>query len=153
MARSPHAPARVLAAVAVGGALGALARYLLSVVGLPTDAGRFPWGTFLTNISGTLLLGFVLTLVIERFPPTRYVRPFLATGFCGAYTTFSTLAVEADLLVRAGHTPLALGYLAATSAAGLLAVTAGIMGGRLLPAIEARARHSGPRAGRRKGRP
>lgn len=143
MVRGAHSPVRVLTAVAAGGALGALARYLISV-GLPGDPGRFPWGTFLTNISGTLLLGFVLTVVVERFPPTRYLRPFLATGFCGAYTTFSTLAVEADLLVRDGHASAAVVYLAATTAAGLLAVTAGILAGRLLPAMEGRARHAGP---------
>ena len=147
MVRRAHAPLRVLAAVAAGGALGALARYLISV-GLPGGAGRFPWATFVTNVSGTLLLGFVLTLVVERFPPTRYLRPFLATGFCGAYTTFSTLAVDADLLVRDGHGPLALLYLAATTAAGLVAVTAGILAGRLLPAMEGRARHGSPAPGR-----
>ena len=144
-----RAPLRVLSAVAVGGALGSLARYLISV-GLPARPGGFPWATFLTNISGTLLLGFLLTVVVERFPPTRYLRPFLATGFCGAYTTFSTLAVEADLLVRDGHAPLAFAYLAATTAAGLLAVTGGILAGRLLPVMEGRARHSAP--GRRAGR-
>jgi fluoride exporter len=143
MARGSRAPVRVLAAVAAGGALGALARYLMSV-GLPTEPGRFPWATFLTNLSGTLLLGFVLTLVVERFPPTRYVRPFLATGFCGAYTTFSTFAVESDLLVRDGHTSLAVAYLAASTAGGLIAVMAGILAGRLLPAVEGRAGHSRP---------
>ena len=149
MARSAHPRVRVLSAVAVGGSLGALARYLISI-GLPGRPGAFPWATFLTNVSGTLLLGFILTLVVERFPPTRYLRPFLATGFCGAYTTFSTLAVEADLLVRDGHGPLALAYLGATTTAGLLAVTGGVLAARLLPAVEARARHPDP--GRPAGR-
>jgi fluoride exporter len=135
MARGSRVPVNVVAVVAAGGALGTLARYLISV-GLPTEPGRFPWATFLTNLSGTLLLGFVLTLVVERFPPTRYVRPFLATGFCGAYTTFSTFAVESDLLVRDGHTALAVAYLAASTAGGLIAVMAGILAGRLLPAVE-----------------
>ncbi len=63
----------------------------------------FPWATFWTNISGSFALGLVLALIVERFPPTRYLRPFVATGFLGAYTTYSTFAVETDLLVKDGH--------------------------------------------------
>lgn len=143
MLRTRHAPRRILAAVAIGGALGALVRYLVADR-FPEPAGRFPWTTLWINVSGALVLGFVLTLVVERFPPSRYIRPFLATGFCGAYTTFSTLAVEADLLVRDGHASSAVAYLAASVAAGLAAVTVGILAGRLLPVVEGRARHSGP---------
>ena len=148
MLHTRHAPRRILAAVAAGGALGALVRYAVADR-FPEPAGRFPWITFWVNVSGALLLGFLLTLVVERFPPTRYVRPFLATGFCGAYTTFSTLAVEADLLVRHGRASLAVAYLAASVAAGLAAVTAGILVGRVLPLVEGRARHSGPEPGGR----
>jgi CrcB protein len=121
----------VLAAVAAGGALGAPARYgLAQVVG--TTAGGFPWATFWTNVSGSLALGFVLVLVTERFPPTRsrYLRPFFAVGFLGAYTTFSTFAVDVDLLVKDGHATTALAYVVASLVGGFAAVTAGIVLGR-----------------------
>jgi CrcB protein len=68
----------------------------------------------------------ILALVLERYPPTRYLRPFIATGFLGAYTTFSTFAVETDLLIKNGHTAVALEYAATSLAAGVAAVWAGI---------------------------
>lgn len=120
----------VLAAVAGGGALGAPARYGVAQL-VHVTRGTFPWATFWTNVSGSLVLGFLLVLVIERFPPSLYVRPFLATGFLGAFTTFSTLAVEADLLVRAGHAPLAVGYAVSSLLVGFGAVWAGIALARL----------------------
>ena len=69
----------VLAAIAAGGALGAPARYEVAQI-IHVAKDTFPWATFWTNVSGSFALGFVLILLIERFPPTRYVRPFLATG-------------------------------------------------------------------------
>ena len=83
----------MLLAIAIGGALGAPARYGIAQL-IPVTPGTFPWATFWTNLSGAFVLGFFLTVVIERFPPTRFVRPFFGIGFLGAYTTFSTLAVE-----------------------------------------------------------
>src|SRR5437868_983593 len=73
--RSFRAQPDVLAAIAAGGALGAPARYgIAQVIHVAKDT--FPWSTFWTNVSGSLALGFILVLVIERYPPTRYVRPF-----------------------------------------------------------------------------
>jgi CrcB protein len=92
----------------------------------------FPWATFWTNISGSLVLGFIVVLVIERFPPTRYVRPFFAAGFLGAYTTFSTFAVETDLLIKARHLSTAALYASGSLAGGLAAAWAGILLARLL---------------------
>jgi fluoride exporter len=122
----------VLAAIALGGALGAPARYGLAQL-IHTAPGSFPWATFATNITGSFALGLVLALVLERFPPTRYLRPFVATGFLGAYTTYSTFAVETDLLFKDGHTAVALAYAAASVLAGLAAVWAGIWAARMLP--------------------
>lgn len=130
-ARRPR-PA-VLAAVAVGGALGAPTRYAVGqVVHVAEDT--FPWPTFWTNVCGSFALGFLLVLVIERFPPSRYVQPFFATGFLGAFTTFSTLAVETDLLVRDGHASLGIVYALASLVAGLAAVAAGMRLARRMPA-------------------
>jgi len=122
----------VVAAVAMGGALGAAARYGVAEL-VHVAPGSFPWATFWTNVSGSLVLGAVLVLIAERFPPSRYLRPFLATGFLGAYTTYSTFAVEMDVLVSDGHMATALGYLAASLSAGLGAVWLGIGAVRLVP--------------------
>ncbi len=82
-----------MAAIAAGGALGTLARYGTDRALVVPSAG-FPWATFAVNVAGSFLLGLIVTLVVERWPPTRFVRPFAAIGFCGGFTTFSTLAVE-----------------------------------------------------------
>ncbi len=119
----------MLAAIAAGGALGSLARYGVSRV-IHVSPGTFPWATFWTNVSGSLALGVVLSVVLARFPPSRYVRPFVAIGFIGAYTTFSTMAVETDLLVKDGHAAIGVAYLVASVAAGLVAAAAGIVAGR-----------------------
>ena len=123
----------VLAAVAAGGALGAPARYgVAQLVHVAQDT--FPWATFWTNVSGSFALGLLLVLIVDRFPPTRYLRPFFATGFLGAFTTFSTFAVEADLLARDKRPGIAAAYVAASVGVGLAAVWAGIVLGRLTPA-------------------
>ncbi len=116
---------RRVVAIGVGGALGTLARYGTERV-LATASHGFPWGTFAVNVTGSLVLGAVLTLVLERWPPTRYVRPFAAIGFCGGFTTFSTFVVEVDRRAWAGHVGVAAGYVVASLAAGLVAVTAGV---------------------------
>jgi fluoride exporter len=128
--RPPRADPSVLAAVALGGALGAPARYgIAQLVHVAPDT--FPWATFWTNVTGSFALGLVLAVVLERLPPTRHVRPFLATGFLGAYTTYSTFAVETDLLAQHGHAGLAAAYAGASVAAGLLAVWTGLWAARL----------------------
>jgi CrcB protein len=116
----------VFAAIAAGGALGAPARYEVAQV-IHVAKDTFPWATFWTNVSGSFALGFLLILVIERFPPTRYVQPFFATGFLGAFTTFSTFAVETDLLIKDGHTGVGVAYALASLAAGFAAVWAGML--------------------------
>ncbi|HEU5001708.1 MAG TPA: fluoride efflux transporter CrcB [Actinomycetota bacterium] len=115
----------ILAAIALGAALGAPARYeVAQLIHVARDG--FPWATFWTNISGSLALGVILVLILERFPPTRYLRPFIATGFLGAYTTYSTFAVEADLLAKDGHAGVGLVYAVVSLLAGFVAVWVGI---------------------------
>ena len=130
-------PAPLVAAVAVGGALGAPARYALSKA-VHTPPNGFPWSTFVTNVSGSLLLGLLLTLIGERWAPTRFARPFAGTGFCGAYTTWSTFMVDTDTLVKGAHVLVAAAYVAASLLVGLAAVYAGIVLGRLWPASKRR---------------
>ena len=128
----------VLAAVGAGGALGAPLRYGLNTA-FPVVAGQIPWITFAINVSGAFVLGVLLIFVLERWPPTRYVRPFLAIGFLGAYTTFSTFAVESDLLVKDGHVGIAILYGGLSLIAGILAAFLGIVAARAWPGIGRRA--------------
>jgi CrcB protein len=127
----------VVLAIAVGGALGAVARHGVAEW-IEVAADGFPWATFWTNLSGAFVLGVFVTVVVERMPPTRYLRPFFAVGFLGSYTTFSTLAVETALLVKDGRVGLGVGYTLASVVAGLVVAYAGIVLARLLPAGEYR---------------
>ncbi len=124
----PEVPLR-LVAIAVGGALGTLARYGTERAIVSSAAG-FPWATFVVNVVGSFLLGLVVTLVVERWPPTRFVRPFAAIGFCGGFTTFSTVSVETAQRLQHGHVGLAVGYVAASLVAGCGAALVGMLVGR-----------------------
>jgi protein CrcB len=119
----------VLAVIAVGGMLGAAARYGVAQW-LPSRPGRFPWATLWTNLSGSFLLGLVLVLLLERFPPTRLIRPFLATGILGAFTTMSTYEVETALLIKDGHPATGITYGVGSVVAGLVLAYLGILAGR-----------------------
>jgi CrcB protein len=128
----------ILAAIAAGGALGGAARYLIEQA-LPTGRNGFPWATFAINVSGSLALAVLLVFVLEIWPPTRYVRPFAAIGFLGAYTTFSTWMVETAELVSHGRPAVAAGYLAGSLFAGLAAVSLGLVVGRAMQTHRTRA--------------
>jgi CrcB protein len=119
----------VLAVIAAGGMLGASARYAIARW-LPAHDGRFPWATFWTNVSGSFVLGFLLIVLIERFPPTRYVRPFLTTGIIGAFTTMSTYEVETALLVKDSHRTTAVVYGVGSLVVGIGVAALGIVAGR-----------------------
>jgi len=129
----------VLAVVSAGGALGALARYGVGEA-LPTQPGRFPWATFAVNVSGCLLMGVLMVLVLEVWPPRGYVRPFVAIGVLGGYTTFSTYAMEARDLLDSAHYATAGSYVAGSVVATLAAVWLGAAGTRLLATRRGRSR-------------
>ncbi|WP_329091038.1 fluoride efflux transporter CrcB [Actinomadura citrea] len=123
-------PWGVLAAIAAGGALGALARYGLGSA-FPYRAGEFPWAVFWVNVSGCLLIGVLMVLVTETWRAHRLVRPFLGVGVLGGFTTFSTYVVDVQELVDHGAPLVAPAYLAGTLAAALTAVYAGVRVTRL----------------------
>jgi fluoride exporter len=121
----------VIAAVALGGMLGATARFELTEA-IPAVAGRFPWATFWTNMSGSFVLGVLLVVLLERFRPTRYVRPFLTTGILGAYTTMSTYMVETAVLIKDGHAATGLVYGIGSLVIGVALAAVGIATGRVV---------------------
>lgn len=110
-----------LVAIACGGAIGALARLGLAQA-VPTPAGAWPWATFAANIAGAVLLGYFVTRLQERLPVTTLPRPLLATGLCGALTTFSTVQIELVKMADRHAWGLASGYLLATVVGGYVAV-------------------------------
>ncbi|MDX6300581.1 MAG: fluoride exporter [Nocardioidaceae bacterium] len=133
----------VLAVVSVGGALGSLGRWGVSRA-LPHADGQVPWATSVENLSGALLLGLLMAVVLSRGAPGRYLRPFVGVGVLGGYTTFSAYMLDTRGLLAAGHLPTALGYLLGTLAGGLVAVWAGLATGRGLLAAAGRGRREGP---------
>ena len=119
--RMPSPDRRELAAIFIGGAAGGLLRVWLGKT-FTSTATQWPWATFAINISGSFLLGYLATRLQERLPLSTYRRPLLGTGFCGAYTTFSTMQVEILAMVEHHRYGLAAGYAATSIAAGYLAV-------------------------------
>lgn len=130
--RHGRAQPDVVAAIALGGMIGSTARFKLAEA-VPHAPGQFPWATFWTNMSGSFILGFLLIVLLERFPPTRYLRPFLATGILGAYTTMSTYMVEVAVLIKDGHAATGLVYGIGSLVIGLVLAYAGIVAARLTP--------------------
>ncbi|WP_043266060.1 CrcB family protein [Streptomyces sp. CT34] len=121
----------VIGAVAVGGAIGAAARYGAALI-WPTGPGAFPWTTLAVNVSGCALMGVLMVLITEVWTAHRLLRPFLGTGILGGFTTFSTYVVDIERLVEAHRVAAAPAYLAATLLAALAAVTAAMTATRAL---------------------
>uniref|UniRef100_UPI001BE44A96 fluoride efflux transporter CrcB n=1 Tax=Streptomyces polyasparticus TaxID=2767826 RepID=UPI001BE44A96 len=114
--------APVLAAVALGGGLGATARYAASLA-WPTGPDAFPWTTLTVNVIGCALIGVLMVAVTETGRATPpLLRPFLGTGVLGGFTTFSTYVVDIQRLIERAHAGTALTYLALTLAGALTGV-------------------------------
>ena len=114
----------VLPVIALGGMLGATARYLIATA-YPAAVGGVPWATFAINVTGCLLIGVLMVFVVEVGGTHPLLRPFLGVGVLGGYTTFSTYTVETLGLLRHGAPVAAMAYLLLTALAALLAVTLG----------------------------
>jgi len=115
-----------LLVVGAGGFLGAVARWGVGLLVARFWERDFPLGTLLINVTGCFVLGLFGTLAAERLPITPAWRLFVATGFTGAYTTFSTFEVETNRLVETGAGLTALAYVLTSVAAGFLAVRLGV---------------------------
>ena len=116
---------RLIGYVALGGAIGSVARFGLGAMLQSREAGAFPWGTFVINITGALLLGFLMRVAMGSTDFSPAMRAFLTVGFCGGYTTFSTYSYETAILIESGH----VGRAAIYALASALLALAGTFGG------------------------
>lgn len=120
-----------ISAVAIGGAFGAVARYLVNVSPLATVFQNFPLPTFVINVTGSFLIGFMLILLTDRFEVSEAVRMAVIVGFLGAFTTFSTFEMEIYGLASERDVSTALLYTLLSVIAGFVAVFAGVRLARL----------------------
>jgi CrcB protein len=119
----------VLAVVAAGGVLGAMARWAVGLA-WPTPLGHVPWATLTINVVGCLLIGLLIAAVTRR-PRHRLLRPFLGTGVLGGFTTFSGYAVDAVRLMQHGSVGSVAVYAGGTLLGALAATWIGLTGPRL----------------------
>lgn len=116
--------------IAVGGAAGTVARHLVNVSPLANAFEKFPLPTFVINVSGSFLIGFLLILLTDRFDVNENLRMALIVGFLGAFTTFSTLEMEIYGLAEKREFGIALLYLLLSVLAGFVGVAAGVWLGK-----------------------
>lgn len=116
-----HVAGHDLAAIFLGGFVGSVARSALAE-GFPVPAGAWPWPTFVVNILGAVLLGYLIARTQAGRSSSMYGRSFIGIGLCGALTTFSTMMVELLGMLESSRWALAAGYGTASIAAGLTAV-------------------------------
>lgn len=116
--------------VAVGGAFGAVARYLINISPVANLLEKFPLPTFLINIVGSFLIGFFLILLTDKIQVSENLRMAIIVGFLGAFTTFSTFELEIYGLVRDRQIVVALIYLFLSVFVGFVGVIAGVALGR-----------------------
>jgi CrcB protein len=119
----------ILLVIAAGGALGSLARWGLTTA-VPYAHGTFAWATAIENVTGAFVLGALMVFILDVWPTTRYVRPFLGVGVLGGYTTFSTYMLDTRMMLVGGEVPAAFAYLFGTLLAGLVAVWIGVLTAR-----------------------
>ena len=122
----------VIVGVALGGALGASARYSLDRLIERRSFSIFPWATFTINITGCFLIGLIAASLVDRHHLPTWIRIGLVVGVIGGYTTFSTFAQEALSLFEARDAAVALAYAIGSVVAGIAAVYAGSLLGRAL---------------------
>ena len=119
--------------VAIGGALGSMARFWMTLAVASLTGPRFPWGTLAINVIGSFVIGWfgALSGVEGRLSVPADARIFVMTGICGGYTTFSAFSLQTVELFQAGEIAAALLYTAGSFALCLLGVWAGVAVGRL----------------------
>ncbi|MDE0786549.1 MAG: fluoride efflux transporter CrcB [Porticoccaceae bacterium] len=119
-------------AVAIGGALGSIARYALSTYIFDISSHKFPYATLIVNVLGTFVMGILFVVIVERSAMPAEMRSLLMIGFVGAFTTFSTFSLDALGLWQNGHIFMSLVYMLATIILCLIAISSAIWLTRLL---------------------
>jgi CrcB protein len=116
----------LLLAVAAGGALGSVARYLAGILSGRLFGFDFPWGTFLINVAGSFLIGLLAESFALKWDASQAVRAFLIVGICGGFTTFSTFSLDSYALMQRGEMWAAAGYIAGSMVLSIMALFAGL---------------------------
>lgn len=120
-------------AVAAGGALGAVVRYLVSIGAGRAFGTDFPWGTLIINVTGSFLIGILTGLFAMKWNLPQAARIFLTVGICGGYTTFSTFSLDAWYLIERGQTVASAAYMIASVVLSVGALIAALHVVRALP--------------------
>ncbi len=113
-------PMLILAA-ALGGSIGSAARYIVGVSAGRLFGATFPWATLIINVSGSVLMGALVALILTRWDLSQVARIFLTVGVCGGFTTFSTFSLDAYSIIEKGHLSSAVIYMVAS---GVLSIAA-----------------------------
>ena len=116
----------LLLAIAVGGALGSLARHFLATGIYNMTGTAFPWGIFVVNVLGGFIMGLIVELGALRLSYSLEMRAFLTTGILGGFTTFSTFSLDAALLIERGDWLLAAAYVAGSAVLSIVALFGGL---------------------------
>ena len=124
MANVRGVDAALLGVIAGGGAIGAEARYTVSL--WVPHRGAIPWQTLAVNVFGCFLIGVLMVCITEIWVAHRLLRPFLGVGVLGGFTTMSTYAVEVRTLLESGRVGAGLAYLGGTVMTGLISVVLGV---------------------------
>ena len=119
-------------AVAIGGALGSMARYALSMWIFDITSHKFPYATLVVNVAGSFAMGVLFVIIIERAALPAEMRSLLMIGFIGAFTTFSTFSLDALGLWQNGHITMSLLYMVSTVILCLIAISSAIWLTRLI---------------------
>ena len=117
---------QLIVAVALGGAAGSVARYLVGVGSGKVFGLEFPWGTLIINIAGSFLIGVFAELFALKWNLSQAAQAFLTVGICGGFTTFSTFSLDAYLLMQRGEWWPAAAYIVASVALSIGALVAGL---------------------------
>jgi len=123
---------KLLALAAVGGAFGASGRYLVGLFALRTFGLGFPYGTFIVNVLGAVLMGVFIHMLAIKFNGSAELRTFFATGVLGGFTTFSAFSLELANMIERGNWSTALFYSCASVLLCVVGVFAGLFVARLM---------------------